>query len=116
MTLQKKTIQRFRQLFPQETLKGISERTDIQITRVFRLLNGKPMRVEELEAFENAINSKLGENSNYQKLQSLMEEATSFLSNEDLGKINSYIERKLSLERLGRVYMPTQFQQHASIA
>ena len=115
MTLQQKTIQRFRKLFPQETLKGISEKTGIQITRVFRLFNGKPMKVEELEAFENAINAKLGENSQYHKLQSLMDEASSLLSVEDLRKVNSYIERKLTLERLGRSYMPTTFE-HASIA
>lgn len=38
MSLQQKTIQRYRQLFPNEPLRETSARTGIQITRVFPTL------------------------------------------------------------------------------
>lgn len=94
MSLQNKTIQRYRLFFPQETLREVSARTGIQITRVFRLFNGKPMKVEELEAFHKAINYKMIELPNYSRLNHLVEEASFLMSNDELGKLADYIERK----------------------
>ncbi len=85
MKLQSKTLHRYRQLFPNETLRQTSARTGIQITRVFRLFNGKNMKVGELEAFEAAILSKIAENPAYQILFHSIEEASIILTNDELG-------------------------------
>ena len=53
--LQNATIQAYKAVFPDDKLKNISERTSIQITRVFRILNGSEMKLTEYEAFQNAI-------------------------------------------------------------
>lgn len=115
MTLQNKTIQRYRLFFPQETLREVSARTGIQITRVFRLFNGKPMRVGELEAFENAVNIKLAENPNFARLNTLVEEASTLLTNDEIGKIADYLERKVSNKKYCRTYIRPSLED-ASIA
>ena len=55
MSLQTKILNDFRQRFPTETLREIAALTDIQLTRVFRLMNGAPMKLEEYEAFTIAL-------------------------------------------------------------
>lgn len=110
MTLQNKTIQRYRLFFPQETLREVSARTGIQITRVFRLFNGKAMKVEELEAFETAITVKLAENPNFARLNNIVEEASSLLTNEEIGRIADYMERKVANKKYSRTYIRPLFE------
>jgi hypothetical protein len=115
MTLQSKTIQRYRLLFPQETLREISARTGIQITRVFRLFNGKPMKVGELEAFEKIINNKIAENPSFARLNYAVEEASTLLTNDELAKLANYLERKIVNKKYSRTYISSLFE-NASIA
>ena len=96
MTLQQKTLHRYRQLFPTKPLREISASTGIQITRVFRLFNGKIMKVGELEAFEKAINDKINENPHVGNLSNLIEEASVILTDDELKRIAEYIARKVS--------------------
>lgn len=110
MNLQSKTLQRYRQMFPQETLKEISIRTGIQITRVFRLMNGKTMKVGELEAFEEAISSKVAENPNFNRLQKLIEESYSLLTNEELAKLADKFERTMMNKKVSRTYIHSVIQ------
>jgi hypothetical protein len=115
LTLQNKTIQRYRLFFPQETLREVSARTGIQITRVFRLFNGKTMKVGELEAFEKAINEKIAEHPQFSRLNHVVEEASSFLTNEELGKIADYVERRVGNKKYSRSYISPLFE-HVIIA
>lgn len=107
MSLQQRTIQRYRQLFPQDTLRETSSRTNIQITRVFRLLNGKTMKVGELEAFEDVINQHLKNKLGTNKLHTILDEAMFLLSSEELNQVVQYIERKNQLKR----FIQTQFHE-----
>ncbi|MBA2405860.1 MAG: hypothetical protein H0V66_13875 [Bdellovibrionales bacterium] len=110
MTLQEKTLQRYRQLFPNQPLREISACTGIQITRVFRLFNGKLMKVGELEAFEKAINDKIAENPSFEKLTSAVEEASTILTNDELAKVAEYIARKVSARTFGRFYIKPNYE------
>ena len=105
MSLQNKTIHRYRLFFPQETLREVSARTGIQITRVFRLFNGKPMKLREFEAFEIAITSKIAENPNFSRLNTIVEEASSLLTHEEIGRIADYMERKVANKKFTRTYI-----------
>jgi hypothetical protein len=111
MSLQNSTIQRYRLFYPQETLREISARTGIQITRVFRLVNGKPMRLKEFEAFEKAIQIKIAENPNQSRLNKNLEEASSILSHEELGRIADYIERKVNNRKFTRNLLSPIFEE-----
>jgi hypothetical protein len=110
MTLQEKTLHRYRQLYPNQPLREISARTGIQITRVFRLFNGKIMKVGELEAFESAINEKIAENPSVAKLSSVVEEASAILTNEELAKIAEYVARKVSAKTFARFYIKPNYE------
>ncbi|HXH29915.1 MAG TPA: hypothetical protein VNJ01_03815 [Bacteriovoracaceae bacterium] len=109
-SLQQKTIQRYRQFFPEDTLREISSRTGIQITRVFRLMNGKNMKVGELEAFERAVTVKTAENPNFAHMSTVIESASAVLTNEELGKIADYVQRKVANRTFGRMYIRSTYQ------
>lgn len=115
MSLQKRTLARYRQYFPTETLRETSARTGIQITRVFRLFNGKTMKVGELEAFENAIHVKIAENPAMALLSQSVEEAGAVLTNDELLKVTDYVQRKVKCKTFGRMYIRTEYNS-ASIA
>lgn len=110
MTLQEKTLQRYRLLFPNQPLREVSARTGIQITRVFRLFNGKVMKVGELEAFEQAINDKLAENPSFARLSNVVEDASALLTNEELIKLAEYIARKVSAKTFARGYIKSNYE------
>jgi hypothetical protein len=110
MSLQKNIIKKYRQLYPTDTLREVSARTGIQITRVFRLFNGKPMKVGELEAFQSVIDKKLGENPESHRLQRILEEAMFILTTTELSKLNSLIERKVSNKNVSRLYVSPNFE------
>lgn len=105
MSLQKKTLHRYRQFFPNETLREVSARTGIQITRVFRLFNGKTMKVGELEAFESAVSLKIAENPSFARLNEVLDQASAVLTNEELAKISDYVSRKVMSRTYGRLYI-----------
>lgn len=110
MSLQKRAIQRYRQFYPQDTLKEVSTRTGIQITRVFRLFNGKPMKVKELEAFETAVSARSSLNPHHHRMLEVIEQASAMLTPEELSKIHNYIERKIVNRSYERFYIDTNFE------
>lgn len=57
-SLQKKTLDEYKRIFPKDSLKIISKKTNIQITRVFRIFNGSEMKVKELESFLEVLGNK----------------------------------------------------------
>jgi len=110
MSLQTRTLHRYRQLFPNDTLKEVSARTGIQITRVFRLFNGKTMKVGELEAFEGVIVNKISENPSFSRLNRAIDGASSLLTNEEIGKLADYVERRVAQKRFARGYISLNHQ------
>ena len=57
MSVQSIVLKQFNELYPEAKLREISEKTGIQITRVFRILNGAEMKVSELESFQKATDN-----------------------------------------------------------
>ena len=53
--LQRNIINVYMEKMCNPTLKKISEDTDIQITRVFRILNGSEMKLSEFEKFSSLV-------------------------------------------------------------
>ena len=75
------------------TLKSISEETGIEQTRVFRILNGAKMRLDEWEIFQAII-----ENNN-SDMEKLMRQCLKELSLHELGEVKSLIQSKLQWQR-----------------
>ncbi len=98
MNLQKQVIEQFKKLYPGCTLQSISNETGIQITRVFRIINGNEMKLSEYEAFQRAIAIK--ENSPNNDFFKLVEEGIHFLSSETIEEFKFGLMRKLSMKKL----------------
>jgi hypothetical protein len=73
------------------------------------------MKVGELEAFERAISEKIAESPNFSRFNDILEEASSLLTNEELGKLADYIERRITNKKYSRTYISAIFED-ASIA
>jgi hypothetical protein len=58
MKLQQKIIKQYKQKYPHHTLQKISNLTGIQLTRVFRIFHGRPMKLTEYEAFCSVIENQ----------------------------------------------------------
>jgi len=105
MNLQKKVIHRYKEIYPNDRLRDISNRTGIQLTRVYRLLNGKDMKVAELEIFNQVIQENLKNNDQHERLIQALEKALTVQSSEELDKILDWIERKNSIKSYARFYL-----------
>lgn len=105
MSLQEKTLNRYRHSFPEDSLRDISTRTGIQITRIYRLFSGKTMKVEELEIFENIIESKINKNKELSRINNIMSEAYASLTDDELSKISEYVLRKIKIKSYHRFYI-----------
>ena len=63
MNLQDEIIARYNQQYPTATLKELARKTGIQITRVFRIMNGYEMKLSEYEKFQKLLNHSELDNS-----------------------------------------------------
>ena len=97
MTLQNLIIEQYQEVHGQVTLKQMSEDTGINMTRMFRLLNGSIMRVDEYQLFQNSIKRKLGFDYS---VQELADECTKKLSVEAVKEIHIFLKRKMELWQL----------------
>lgn len=95
MSLQKKILNDFRKSFPNQTLREIAALTDLQLTRVFRLMNGAPMKLEEYEAFSAALKKNTPQHAPQHQLDCLIAEVKSRFSIEEQKKVAHAIELKL---------------------
>ncbi len=102
MDLQKIIIKRYKEAFPQNTLKNIAEETGIQQTRVFRIFNGYEMKISEFQKFEDAINKRSRYNISQFRISKLVDQCLRELSHSKLLKISENLEHNLHIERLKR--------------
>jgi len=94
MSLQKIVLEQFVKTYHQPTLREISSLTGIQITRVFRLMNGMTMKLDEYEIFRNLLDKNSDEfESSLQKLLHFGHYLPKGLSDD----LKSLTERKLRL-------------------
>lgn len=97
MNFQKSILDDYLKLFKKPTLKLISEDTGIQMTRVFRILNGAVMHLNEFEViYQKVQNAKSEQNS----LKDLVLECELNLSREVLIGIEQMLKKKIQLAKI----------------
>ncbi len=74
--LQHAIISSYKEKYPTDKLRHISEKTSIQITRVFRILNGSEMKISEYEAFENCLEMDQKHTDILEDLKSILSEVS----------------------------------------
>lgn len=93
MTLQERTLRQYMDLRRNPTLKAIADETGIELTRIFRIMNGTKMRLDEWEIFHSIIVESDNE------LEKLTRDCLRELSIEQLGEVRAVMQKKLSWSR-----------------
>lgn len=99
MNLQEIVIKRYFDHFPKQSLREISQNTNIQITRVFRLLNGSPMKLSEYESFENAIHKKELHITSSDQFLSLSKQCLRYLSEAKIAELMHEMNQSLKMRQ-----------------
>ena len=55
MCWQKAVIERYKEVYPKDSIRAIAQRVGIHYSRASRILSGAEMKVSEYEAFNNVI-------------------------------------------------------------
>lgn len=99
MKLQNNVLNCYKAKFPNHTLKKISQRTGIQLTRVFRLFNGHEMKLSEYEAFQMAC-FRESNDSLFSKFFELSINSVQTLSEQEIRSITHIMEDLLEVNSI----------------
>ncbi len=78
-------------------MAAISIDTGIQVTRVFRIMNGSKMKLNEYEIFKQRIDTKIVRKSTKTQLQNLVSEIQKKLSQKEILEIEVLLKRILRI-------------------
>jgi hypothetical protein len=93
--LQQKLISTYKEIFPKDTYKDISNKTRIQQTRVFRIFNGSEMKLSEYEVIEGVTKDTKPSLFDLRKVIRLCEKTFSF---DEIGELLEEINYKLEIK------------------
>jgi hypothetical protein len=97
MKLQEKILRQYLLINDEPTLKDMAHDTGIQVTRVFRILNGSSMKLSEYEIIRKKVSEKLNLCGT---LEDLAFESSTKLPLHLIKEIEIFISRKLALWHL----------------
>ncbi len=100
MNFQKSILEDYLKRFKKPTLKLISEDTGIQLTRIFRIMNGAMMHLNEFEIFYKKVQEQKIEKGT---LSELVFECELNLSREILIGVEQMLRKKIHLAKLQKV-------------
>ncbi len=95
--LQQAIIKQYQQIFKDRTYREIADHTGIQMTRVFRIFNGAPMKLCEYEVLYQKIQER-GQAGG--RLSELAREVEKKLSASAILTLSRELERRLQLASL----------------
>ena len=97
MTLQEKILKEYLRAYENPTMAAISIDTGIQNTRVFRILKGSTMKLNEYEIFKQRIDRKTIQRPSTTRLQKMISEIQEKLSQKDISEIEGLLARILRI-------------------
>ena len=100
MDLQMTIMNQYMLLNLKPTLKEISEDTGIQLTRVFRLLNGSTMKLSEYQVFNKKVKEKMGLTDS---LEEIALECSLKLSPDAIKDLEIFLRRKIETWKLTQI-------------
>lgn len=100
MNLQQQILAEFKQHFPRRTFREVEDLTGIQLTRVFRLMNGAPMRLDEYETLRHVIETRSPFFKSTDRGDKLLARVRAELSREEIEKLFAQMEKRLYWNQL----------------
>lgn len=111
MSLQQRIVHEYRAKFPGQTLREVSARTNIQLTRVFRLFNGAAMKLDEYERFHQLVHGSREIRASHAQFYRLSEELLRQCNETQLGRLTRLLERQLRWNELSEPEMGVSTKQ-----
>ena len=99
MKLQDWIIDKYTNLYGLKTLKEISKDTGIQVTRVFRLMHGKEMKIGEFEIFQEKVFNSFEKGTS---ILDLANECLLKLGSQKIEEVDEFLRRTLNIAELKR--------------
>ncbi len=93
-SLQKIVWDKYHQLYPNQTLKEISETTGLNLTRIFRIRQGQEMKLCEYETIQNIIQKSLTSKKENQ-LNQIFQDCINNLSQKNMIEIEAKMKSLL---------------------
>lgn len=97
MELQNKILNQYLVIYGKKSFKAMAQDTGIQLTRIFRLFNGSPMKLSEYQIFEEKIRTKFGAEKD---LEAIAKECMLVLGKDSIKELEECLQRKLELWKL----------------
>ena len=113
MNLQEEILNQFDRHFPNATLKQVSKKTGIQITRVFRIINGYEMKISEYEKFYNALSAY--ENKNTCQHLSLYQDYLNSISSKQREELEEIYTQRVLFHSLRTPHIVLQNNDHSTM-
>jgi hypothetical protein len=73
MQSQETLLKRYKEVYPRDTFQNISDKSNIQITRVFRIFNGSEMKLKEYLSINELLKTKIDAKQFIQKAKNCLE-------------------------------------------
>jgi GTP cyclohydrolase FolE2 len=106
MQLQQKILRDYRKCFPHDTLKEMNQRTGIQMSRIFRIMNGLEMKVTEYENIQQAISQEKMGKRNYHRVHTICRYLAQEENQAKLNEIFSFLDYQMELYRIDKQNKP----------
>jgi hypothetical protein len=100
MSLQIRIIEQYKKVYPNQTLREISLTTGIQLTRIFRILNGSAMKLSEFEKFQEALDSRSTLKTKEAYLIKKIKDVFMSFDEREIDKISDFINRQFHWKSL----------------
>ncbi len=100
MDLQTRILKDYRALYPGRPLRVTADQTGIQLTRVFRIFNGSPMKLHEYECFHRLVHGDPGAGSHDGAFKRACEEMLRTFGKTDLDLAARQLEKRVRWHRL----------------
>lgn len=100
MDLQTTILNQYMLLNGKPTLKRVSADTGIQLTRIFRILNGSTMKLSEYQVFSKKVKEKMGLTEG---LEAIAFECSLKLSPEAIKDLEVFLKRKIETWKLAQI-------------
>lgn len=97
---QTKLLTRFKEIYKNPTYKEMSDISNINLTRIFRLNNGFEMKMSEYLKIKKCIDDKIAQSSN---VQFVFNQCIENLSVNVLKEIEKFCSRKLEIKEMLKI-------------
>jgi hypothetical protein len=94
MKSQSEIIKNYKKAYPNDKLREVSKRTGINLTRVYRIFQGKEMSMGEFEIFNKLVDEKTNNRPECTRLQETVQKAIHLYPTQEIVKLINWIERK----------------------